>query len=219
MTTQPHPGQDTVESSGQTVLLVEPDRMAGNYAAAGLSQHGYKIIRADSPDDIQRLKQDGVPIDLFVVNHAYLKIAQTLFSAGSTPSDVPVPIILLAGLPDIQVYLSQVGQEIDDIVVKPFNADQLALVVERVFLDRRMQRTLEDFKQMAIHLQEENQRLKAVLNQRIPGGVDKVLQTSTGTDETKENTRQDVLQSYAEQTHFIQPVPTKTDSSRSNKKS
>lgn len=199
-----------------TVLLMEPDRMVGDYAAAGLTQHGYRILRANTSDDIQKLKQDGLSADVLVVNHRLLKMTQSFFSKKPGTSDGVLPIILLAGLPDIQVYLSQVGESIDDIMVKPFNTDQLALVVERVILDRRLQKTLEEFKNTAIRLQEENQRLRAVLNQRIPGGAEKIL-TPAGTAENKENTRHDVLQSYAEQTHLIQTPLTKSDPPQSNK--
>lgn len=191
--------------------------MVGDYAAAGLTQHGYQIIKANSPDDLRRLKQEGFRMELLIVNHTLLKIVQDLFKDATTSPDGGTPTILLAGLPDIQAYLSQVGRGIDDIVVKPFNTDQLALVVERVIFDRRMQVTLEEFKQTAIRLQEENQRLKAVLNQRMPGAVEKALQNTSG-GEGRENPRQDVLQSYAEQTRLIQPATPQTDPTLSNKK-
>lgn len=213
MTTQAPPNP----AARVTVLLIESDRMVGEYAAAGLSQHGYRILRGSTPDEIQRLKKDGREPDVLIVNHSLLKLAETFFTrVATTGVESIVPLILLVGLPDVQHYLSKVGEGIDDIVVKPFNTDQLALVVERVILDRRVQETLEDFKQLAIRLQDENQRLRAVLTQRIPGGADKILQT-TSPVESKENARQDVLQSYAEQTHLIQPPNTKTDPPQSNR--
>ncbi|OIO63918.1 MAG: hypothetical protein AUJ47_04805 [Candidatus Marinimicrobia bacterium CG1_02_48_14] len=213
MTTQASPNPAT----RITVLLMEPDRMVGEYASAGLSQHGYRILRGSTPDDIQKLKKETRNPDILIVNHNLLKLAETFFSRTPGGAESVVPIVLLVGLPDVQNYLARVGEGIDDIVVKPFNTDQLALVVERVILDRRVQDTLEDFKQLAIRLQDENQRLRAVLNQRIPGGADKVLQT-TSPVETKENARQDVLQSYAEQTHLVQPTTTtKTDPPQSNR--
>ena len=203
--------------AGLTILLAEPDRMVGDYAAAGLAQHGYRIIRTTTPDDIQKLKHNSVAVDLVIADHSLLKAAQTLFNDVNNSSGSSEPVILLAGLPDIQVHLSRVGRGIDDVVVKPFNADQLALVVERVLLDRHIQRTLEELKQAATRLQEENQRLKAVLKHRIPGGVESVLQ-NPGSGENKKSTRQNVLQSYAEQTHFVQPAAVKSDQSQLNRK-
>ena len=213
MTNQTTSGVEGQIPAGLKVLLAEPDRMVGDYAAAGLAQHGYHIIRAVRPDDIRRLKNDQVTVDMVISDDSLLKLTQTLFDRPNPPE----ALILLIGLPQVQEFLPLVGREINDLVVKPFNTDQLALIVERVILDRRMQQTLESFKQTALRLQEENQRLKTFLNQRIPGGIEGMPQNS-GSGDSKDNARHDVLQSYAEQTHLAKSSNIKPDMNQQGKK-
>ena len=139
--------------------------MVCDYAAAGLSQHGYQVYRVMTLRDIQVILSQNQPIDITITDSSILKTAGNVLQQFRNPAGSSPPVVLLAGLPDVQEYLPKVGNGIDDIVVKPFNSGQLALVVERVIVDHNLQQTLEEFKQTVSHLQTENQRLKALIKQ------------------------------------------------------
>lgn len=150
-----------------------------------------------SATDLPRIKLESNPVDFILTTNKMLEDIREYFPADVSMPESYIPVIILVGISELQAVLPRVGQDIDDVIVKPLNTDQLSIVLERVKLERHMQQTLAKLKATIQGLQEENDRLKSAIESRIPGGVDAVLHTVDSRESDGRN-QHGALRSYAE---------------------
>lgn len=122
--------------SGMSVLVVEDNIELANFAADGLTEHGYSITLVDNATDalaelvVDADRFDVVFSDVVMPGMTGLDLAQAIRERG-----IGVPVVLTTGYSQA---LSQEGAAGFDLVQKPYSIEDLSRVLHRAARPRRV---------------------------------------------------------------------------------
>lgn len=125
-----------VAGSGMSVLVVEDNIELANFAADGLTEHGYSITLVDNATDalaelvVDADRFDVVFSDVVMPGMTGLDLAQAIRERG-----IGVPVVLTTGYSQA---LSQEGAAGFDLVQKPYSIEDLSRVLHRAARPRRV---------------------------------------------------------------------------------
>lgn len=125
-----------VAGSGMSVLVVEDNIELANFAADGLTEHGYSITLVDNATDalaelvVDADRFDIVFSDVVMPGMTGLDLAQAIRERG-----IGVPVVLTTGYSQA---LSQEGAAGFDLVQKPYSIEDLSRVLHRAARPRRV---------------------------------------------------------------------------------
>ena len=125
-----------VAGSGISVLVVEDNIELANFAADGLTEHGYSITLVDNATDalaelvVDADRFDVVFSDVVMPGMTGLDLAQAIRERG-----IGVPVVLTTGYSQA---LSQEGAAGFDLVQKPYSIEDLSRVLHRAARPRRV---------------------------------------------------------------------------------
>lgn len=114
------------------ILVVEDDRQLGDYICASLAEKGNVVsLFYELQPVIEKkayLMTDVVVLDLMLGEESGKDLVD-LIRAES----VPVPILILSGVADIEAKVDLLGTGADDYLVKPFARSELVARVEALY--------------------------------------------------------------------------------------
>jgi heavy metal response regulator len=111
------------------LLVIEDDRMVGQYVKRGLSEAGFQVDLVENGTDGLRLASEGqydvVVLDLRLPGIEGREVLRTLRDRGNT---VPVLVLTAQDAVDFKVQALRMGA--DDYVTKPFALEELLARIE-----------------------------------------------------------------------------------------
>lgn len=122
--------------AGLRVLLVEDDRDSRELMAESLADSGHEVLAAGSGEEGLRVLAersiDVVVTDLGMPGMGGLEVARA--AKAIAPS---VPVVVVTGLAEREDVAAARGKEIDALLQKPFDPDDLARTIAEVARGRR----------------------------------------------------------------------------------
>ena len=122
--------EDAVQTSRQTILLVDDDAGVSSLVADILQDEGYGVetvsTGAEAEAAIERLKPDLVILDIMLPD------ADGLMLCARLPNQWPAPIIMLSGSRRESDRILSLRLGADDFIAKPFDTFELVARVQAV---------------------------------------------------------------------------------------
>ena len=128
------------------VLVVDDEVSIREVLAEGLASFGCTVLQAgDAADAFEIVKRGGVSLvlsDFEMPGENGLSLMHRI-----KEHDPDVDVIMVTGLVDLGMAISTIRQGASDYVSKPFNLDEVRIVVERTLDKRRLIRENRDYQQ------------------------------------------------------------------------
>ncbi|MCK4866070.1 MAG: response regulator [Gammaproteobacteria bacterium] len=116
---------------GETILLIDDEKMITQYLSELLSNEGYKIISYnDSINGLKFFKNNHKNIDLIITDQTMPGLTGLELSKDILKSGFDIPVILCTGYSDLANDSANIDYGVDMFVDKPFD-DQL--LIENIF--------------------------------------------------------------------------------------
>ena len=121
----------------RSILIIDDDLDLHSFLTMVLEGQGYLVVSALGAayglDLVQLLEPDLVLLDADIPGGDVLNICQVI----SAPRDAPAIMLLAEEEPNETDWGMATGVGIDDIIVKPFDVDELIARVASLVMDRR----------------------------------------------------------------------------------
>ncbi len=119
------------------LLVVDDDQSIREVLAEGLHSLGYEVVTAsDAEEAFRSLESRGLRLVLSDVDMPGQNGIELLRRIKRADADVDV--IMVTGVVDVDTAIAAIRQGASDYVTKPFNLQEVALVVERTLEKRRL---------------------------------------------------------------------------------
>jgi len=121
------------------LLIVDDEDMMRNFLREVLNEEGYDIDLAASGDEaVKRLEQDHFDIVLTDIVMPGMDGLGVVAAARELPTDVDV--IVMTGYASMETAVESMKLGAADYITKPFNIDQIRIIVANVVKERRLRR-------------------------------------------------------------------------------
>lgn len=120
------------------ILICEDDTMTLKALEHKLKREGYDIISAQDGKSASELLTQQKDIDLLLTDlHMPVLTGLELidFVRGTLKSNMPIMMLTRVGLEETVLKAFELGA--DDYITKPFNPDELALRIKRLFIKNK----------------------------------------------------------------------------------
>ena len=128
------------------ILVVDDDPSIRDVLADGLESFGFSVVQAGSASEgFDRLKAGGIDLVLSDIEMPQENGLALLNRIKAHDADVDV--IMVTGVVDFEIAVGAIRRGASDYVTKPFNLDEVRIVVERTLEKRRLIRENRDYQQ------------------------------------------------------------------------
>ena len=122
--------------NGKHILVAEDEAAFRFSASLALRMAGYRVTGAkdgmDALEELIRLKEEGIPVDLLVTDLRMPNLSGAGLVAAMRRHDILVPVFVVSGYIDPQVFEELVLAGCVGHTEKPLLPDELVRCVERV---------------------------------------------------------------------------------------
>ena len=117
----------------KTILLIEDDPDVLRNLEVLLSQEKYKVITADNGLDGVTSAKEHLP-ELIICDILMPKMNgyEVLEALSLDPSTETIPFLFLTAKTDIKEIRKGMGMGADDYLIKPFDPDEISLVIKKI---------------------------------------------------------------------------------------
>ncbi len=162
------PGQGAPRSAG-ALLVVDDNRLNREGLSARLRNRGYEVVQAENGEKAVALlaysKIDLVLLDSMLPG---LSGEETLERIKSNPETHDVPVIMVAGLDEIETVAACIGKGAEGYLASPFDPVLLETQIKACLENRRLR---EKEAQFLRQLQREKEHSDRLVNVVIPIGI------------------------------------------------
>lgn len=128
------------------ILVVDDEPSIREVLADGLESFGYEVIQAGNASEaFGLLARGGFHVILSDIEMPGEDGRSLLKRAKSLDSDIDV--IMVTGVVDVQTAIDTIRQGASDYVTKPFNLEEVEIVLERTFEKRRLVRENREYQE------------------------------------------------------------------------
>ncbi|MDX1389077.1 MAG: response regulator, partial [Acidobacteriota bacterium] len=125
-------------TSGKRVLVVDDERSVRDVLGDGLEMMGYEVVVASSPDEALEAVHEHPEIRL-VLSDIDMPGGSGLDLLKRVKAYNPdVDVIMVTGIVDADTAINTIRDGASDYVTKPFNLQEVAIVVERTLEKRQL---------------------------------------------------------------------------------
>jgi putative nucleotidyltransferase with HDIG domain len=128
------------------ILVVDDEISVREVLAEGLDTFGFTVLQADgAPAAFEIVKRGGVDLvlsDIEMPRENGLALLRRI-----KDHDPDVDVIMVTGLVDVDMAIGTIRQGAADYVSKPFNLDEVRIVIDRTLEKRRLIRENRDYQQ------------------------------------------------------------------------
>jgi len=129
------------DSTSARILIVDDERSVRELLAEGLATYGFETCTAAGADEaFEALRGGGIPLVLSDIDMPGQNGLELL--ARIKKHDPDVEVVMVTGVVDTDTAIGSIRQGATDYVSKPFNLEEVRIVVERTLEKRRL--TLEN---------------------------------------------------------------------------
>ena len=130
-----HPGSDILP----TILIVDDDPSIRNMLTIVLKKSGYGVVSTDSgKSTLDRLKKETFELIISDIKMADINGIELLKKIKSINPEIPVIMITAFASANDAVEAMKLGAE--DYVTKPFNLDELKIIIERAIYKKSIEK-------------------------------------------------------------------------------
>jgi len=128
-----------------TILIVEDDRLLGDSLARALKRADYAVVSAvDGAQAISHVEEKGIHLALVDMRLPDTDGVSLMTDIHALEPDIP--IIIMTAYSDVQVAVEAMKAGAADYLQKPFDLNELKIIIARVLENVRMARKLDTFK-------------------------------------------------------------------------
>ncbi|MBI2923858.1 MAG: sigma-54-dependent Fis family transcriptional regulator [Planctomycetes bacterium] len=127
-------------------LLVEDDEGLRTSLARSFARRGHEVVAtssvAEAVGHLTRRRMDLVLLDMQLPDGSGLDVLST-----ARASDSQSAVIVMTAFPDVKLAVRAMKEGAQDFIVKPFDLEELHLIVERALETRELRRCVDRFEQ------------------------------------------------------------------------
>ena len=117
----------------RSVLALGDEKKILTLLKKGFERNGWRVDALTDPQEaMRRLEEDPGAYDLLIVDDKMPKCRGTDFAERAKMLRCSLPVVLITGLPDEEVFLMKKKKILDEVVVKPFDFSDLLSRVGRL---------------------------------------------------------------------------------------
>jgi putative two-component system response regulator len=128
------------------VLIADDEMSIREILGDGLESFGYKVVQAaNAPDAFEAVTRGGIDLvlsDIEMPGESGLSLLRRIKA-----HDPDIDVIMVTGVVDFETAVGTIRQGAADYVSKPFNLEEVRIVVERTLEKRRLIRENRDYQQ------------------------------------------------------------------------
>ena len=131
-------GNGSVSTSGETILLIDDERVVRTVAESVLGHAGFKTLSAsDGVEGVEMVRSHGDQIALVLLDLTMPRMSgsDTLRVIRQVRPELPV-VICSGYLLDLDDFANEVGIRPDGLIQKPYKVSELPLVVRQIIDER-----------------------------------------------------------------------------------
>ena len=128
------------------ILVVDDEPSIREVLAEALDSFGYEVVQAETgAQAYERVAQGGIPLilsDIEMPGESGLSLLRRVKAL-----DEAIDVIMVTGVVDVQTAIDTIRQGASDYVTKPFNLEEVQIVVERTLEKRRLIRENREYQE------------------------------------------------------------------------
>ena len=140
---EPFPQAEKDQEAPPSILLVDDEKDARTTLSELLEMKQFTVTVTDTGEKALKMLEDTpfdlVLSDLFMPRIDGIALTRTIKSMGLT-----VPVIVMTGFATIEAAVETMKAGAADFITKPFNIDQILIVITRTLETKRLQRLAEE---------------------------------------------------------------------------
>jgi putative two-component system response regulator len=159
----------TAES--ETILIVDDEQAIRKLLGQVLSNEGYYCQEAGNAEEaLEQIKDDSISLMILDINMPGKSGIEILPRIKSCCPDTAV--IMATAVTDISIAVQCLKQGADDYICKPFNLDEVSLVIQRALEKRHMQLQIREYQQ---YLEETVQEQTGEIRRLFLGAIEALV--------------------------------------------
>lgn len=130
--------QQAVSAPAQRILVTDDERSIRELLSDGLGAYGYEVLEAgDAAQSLSIIREQGgvglVLSDIEMPGEDGMVLLKKVKDI-----DPDIDVVMVTGLHDVEVAVDAIRRGASDFVTKPFNLEEVRIVVERTLEKRRL---------------------------------------------------------------------------------
>jgi diguanylate cyclase (GGDEF)-like protein len=131
------------EEAPPSILLVDDEEDARMTLSELLEMKQFTVTVADTGEKALKMLED-MPFDLVLSDLFMPRIDGIALTRAIKSMGLPVPVIVMTGFATIEAAVETMKAGAADFITKPFNIDQILIVITRTLETKRLQRLAEE---------------------------------------------------------------------------